>query len=78
LVAAVESERLGDQDVGRVREFLRRTDSGKDHLRDGNAEEFPPLMINPSVQAAAERAERERLTQQATARAAIATSVRGR
>lgn len=70
LVAAVESERggLGESDVGRVREFLRKTDSGREIEEDG-------LVRLPTVSAAAiaaERAHQDRLTSQAATRAAAA------
>lgn len=73
LVAAVESERgtLGESDVGRVREFLRKTDSGRD--LEQATEDEPQLMINPTITAAAEameRAHQDRLAGQAAMRAA--------
>ncbi|GIZ36728.1 hypothetical protein CKM354_000019500 [Cercospora kikuchii] len=73
LVAAVESERgtLGESDVGRVREFLRKTDSGRD--LEQATEHEPQLMINPTITAAAEameRAHQDRLASQAAMRAA--------
>lgn len=75
LVAAVESERggLGESDVGRVREFLRKTDSA----REVDQDDEPSLMINPTITAAAERAHQDRLMAQAAMRAAAA-GVRGR
>ncbi|CAK4033968.1 Cell division cycle-related res2 pct1 [Lecanosticta acicola] len=59
LVAAVESERgsIGEQEVGRVREFLRRVDTSRDQ-RDASFE--GGLIVNPTVTAAAERAAAER------------------
>lgn len=58
LVAAVESERgsIGEQEVGRVREFLRRVDTSKDHQTSFEG----GLMVNPTITAAAERAAAER------------------
>lgn len=65
LVAAVESERgaLGEQDVGRVREFLKRTDpSGKDgELQQQEEGMRTGISTAISAAAAAERAERERM-----------------
>lgn len=57
LVAAVESEKgsIGDQEVGRVRDFLRRVDGSKAPEYSG-----PTLMVNPTISAAAERAMAER------------------
>jgi DNA repair exonuclease SbcCD ATPase subunit len=51
LVAAVESEQgsLGKQDVGRVRDFLRRVDGGRDSAQ-------PKLEINHTISQAAQRA----------------------
>lgn len=51
LVAAVESEQgsLGKQDVGRVRDFLRRVDGGRDAVQ-------PKLEINQTITQAAQRA----------------------
>ncbi|SMQ54650.1 unnamed protein product [Zymoseptoria tritici ST99CH_3D7] len=51
LVAAVESEQgsLGKQDVGRVRDFLRRVDGGRDSSQ-------PKLEINHTISQAAQRA----------------------
>ncbi|EME46972.1 hypothetical protein DOTSEDRAFT_69080 [Dothistroma septosporum NZE10] len=69
LVAAVESEKggLGQQEVGRVREFLRRVDTSKDprapKLDPNRSYDGPMLQINPTVVAAAERAEAERRAQ---------------
>ncbi|KAI5357984.1 Putative transcription regulator HTH, APSES-type DNA-binding domain-containing protein [Septoria linicola] len=70
LVAAVESERggLGESDVGRVREFLRKTDGA----REVDQDDEPSLIINPTITAAAERAHQDRLTAQAAMRAAAA------
>jgi hypothetical protein len=51
LVAAVESEQgsLGKQDVGRVRDFLRRVDDGRDAVQ-------PKLEVNHTISQAAQRA----------------------
>lgn len=60
LVAAIESEKggIGEQEVGRVREFLRRVDGS----REGPSSQSsgPMLQVNPTVVAAAERAAAER------------------
>lgn len=69
LLAAVESEKggIGHNEVGRVREFLRRVDTSKDSqvakLDPNRSYDGPMLQINPTVVAAAERAEAERRAQ---------------
>ncbi|KXT16932.1 hypothetical protein AC579_4733 [Pseudocercospora musae] len=75
LVAAVESERgnLGQTEVGRVRDFLRRVDAGKSQERENDG----MAMVNPAVSAVAERMQNDRLrmaAQQATAAAAGRTA----
>ncbi|EME86464.1 uncharacterized protein MYCFIDRAFT_54079 [Pseudocercospora fijiensis CIRAD86] len=76
LVAAVESERgnLGQTEVGRVRDFLRRVDAGKSQERENDG----MAMMNSAVNAVAERMESDRLrmaAQQATAAAAAGKMV---
>ena len=78
LLAAVESERggLGEADVGRVREFLRKTDGGRD-VGDDYAD--GPVRI-PTVSAAAiaaERAHQDRINSQNAIRAAAARNRMG-
>ncbi|KAF2161068.1 hypothetical protein M409DRAFT_59346 [Zasmidium cellare ATCC 36951] len=60
LVAAIESEKggIGEQEVGRVREFLRRVDGSR--VEPSSQSSGPMLQVNPTVVAAAERAAAER------------------
>lgn len=59
LVAAVESERggIGEQEVGRVRDFLRRVDGSKAEPQSALSSSMDVMLqINPTITAAAERA----------------------
>lgn len=60
LVAAIESEKggIGEQEVGRVREFLRRVDGSRGEPSSQSS--GPMLQVNPTIVAAAERAAAER------------------
>lgn len=60
LVAAIESEKggIGEQEVGRVREFLRRVDGSRGDPSSQSS--GPMLQVNPTIVAAAERAAAER------------------